>query len=52
MSTYTERDLLDWAIPAKDPNRKLIVIDPVVTDTAKLADIHLRVRPGVGRSGG
>jgi formate dehydrogenase len=31
---------------SKDPNRKLIVIDPVVTDTAKRADIHLRVRPG------
>ena len=24
----------------------MIVIDPVVTDTAKLADFHLRVRPG------
>ena len=24
----------------------MIVIDPVVTDTAKMADIHLRVRPG------
>jgi anaerobic selenocysteine-containing dehydrogenase len=31
---------------AKDPERSMIVIDPVVTDTAKLADIHLRVRPG------
>ncbi len=31
---------------AKDPNRKLIVIDPRVTETAELADIHLRVRPG------
>ena len=31
---------------AKDPTRSMIVIDPVVTDTAKLADIHLRVRPG------
>src|SRR5712671_6220788 len=31
---------------AKDPNRSMIVIDPVVTDTAKLADFHLRVRPG------
>jgi anaerobic selenocysteine-containing dehydrogenase len=31
---------------AGDPSRKLIVIDPVVTDTARLADIHLRVRPG------
>ena len=31
---------------AKDPKRSMIVIDPVVTDTAKLADFHLRVRPG------
>jgi anaerobic selenocysteine-containing dehydrogenase len=31
---------------AKDPNRSMIVIDPVVTDTAKLADFHLRVKPG------
>ncbi len=31
---------------AKDPQRAMIVIDPVITDTAKMADIHLRVRPG------
>jgi len=31
---------------AKDPGRSMIVIDPVVTDTAKLADFHLRVQPG------
>ncbi|MDY6998676.1 MAG: molybdopterin-dependent oxidoreductase [Actinomycetota bacterium] len=31
---------------AKDPHRSMIVIDPVVTDTAKMADFHLRVRPG------
>ena len=31
---------------AKDPNRSMIVIDPVVTDTAKMSDFHLRVRPG------
>lgn len=31
---------------AKDPVRSMIVIDPVVTDTAKMADFHLRVRPG------
>ena len=34
---------------AKDPERSMIVIDPVVTDTAKLADFHLRVRPGQRR---
>jgi formate dehydrogenase len=31
---------------AKEPDRSMIVIDPVRTDTAKLADFHLRVRPG------
>src|SRR6201996_6143952 len=31
---------------AKDPRRSMIVIDPVLTDTARLADFHLRVRPG------
>jgi anaerobic selenocysteine-containing dehydrogenase len=31
---------------ARDPQRSMIVIDPVVTDTAMLADFHLRVRPG------
>lgn len=31
---------------AKDPNRSMVVIDPVLTDTAKMADFHLRVKPG------
>src|SRR6478752_5477467 len=31
---------------AKDPGRSMIVIDPVITDTAKMADFNLRVRPG------
>ncbi|MFL6123210.1 molybdopterin-dependent oxidoreductase [Actinophytocola sp.] len=31
---------------AKDPARSMVVIDPVRTDTAELADFHLRVRPG------
>lgn len=31
---------------AKNPRRSMIVIDPVLTDTAKMADFHLRVRPG------
>ena len=30
----------------KDPARTLIVIDPVVSETAEFADIHLRVKPG------
>jgi anaerobic selenocysteine-containing dehydrogenase len=31
---------------ARDPHRTMIVIDPRRTETAELADIHLRVRPG------
>ncbi len=31
---------------SKDPARSLIVIDPVVSETAEFADIHLRVKPG------
>ncbi|MEZ5096053.1 MAG: molybdopterin-dependent oxidoreductase [Nocardioides sp.] len=31
---------------AKDPARTLVVVDPVRTETADLADHHLRVRPG------
>jgi anaerobic selenocysteine-containing dehydrogenase len=31
---------------ARDPARALIVIDPVRTETAEMADLHLRVRPG------
>jgi anaerobic selenocysteine-containing dehydrogenase len=31
---------------ARDPARSLIVIDPVRTETAAMADLHLRVRPG------
>ena len=31
---------------ARDPSRQMIVIDPRVTETAELADVHLRVKPG------
>jgi len=31
---------------AADPNRALIVIDPCRTETAEMADYHLRLRPG------
>ncbi len=31
---------------ARDPHRALVVIDPVATETAEMADFHLRVRPG------
>lgn len=31
---------------ARDPNRLLVVIDPRLSDTARIADIHLALRPG------
>lgn len=31
---------------AADPDRSMIVIDPVRSETADLADVHLQVRPG------
>jgi anaerobic selenocysteine-containing dehydrogenase len=31
---------------AKDPNKCLIVVDPRRSETAKIADIHLAIRPG------
>ncbi|WP_067713894.1 molybdopterin-dependent oxidoreductase [Nocardia yamanashiensis] len=31
---------------AKDPERSMIVLDPVRTETAELADFHLQLRPG------
>ncbi|WP_459957864.1 molybdopterin-dependent oxidoreductase [Nocardia sp. IFM 10818] len=31
---------------AKDPRRAMIVLDPVRTETAELADFHLQLRPG------
>ncbi|MGH3951867.1 MAG: molybdopterin-dependent oxidoreductase, partial [Pseudonocardiaceae bacterium] len=31
---------------AKDPDRTMIVIDPRKSETAEMADIHLRIKPG------
>ena len=31
---------------AKDPDRKLVVFDPRVSETADIADIHIRLKPG------
>lgn len=31
---------------AKDPNKLIVVVDPRVSETARIADIHLALRPG------
>jgi anaerobic selenocysteine-containing dehydrogenase len=31
---------------AKDPDKLLIVVDPRISETAKIANIHLQIRPG------
>jgi anaerobic selenocysteine-containing dehydrogenase len=31
---------------AQDPARKLVVVDPIRTESAAMADLHLQVRPG------
>ena len=31
---------------AKDPNKTLVVIDPRISETAKIANLHLCIRPG------
>jgi anaerobic selenocysteine-containing dehydrogenase len=31
---------------SKDPDRLLVVVDPRLSETAKIADIHLAIRPG------
>lgn len=31
---------------SKDPNRLLVVVDPRLSETARIADIHLAIRPG------
>ena len=38
------RDLLKEI--KKDPNRTMVVVDPRRTETAKMADIHLQLKPG------
>ena len=31
----------------KDPERTMVVVDPRVSETAKMADVHLQVKPGM-----
>lgn len=37
---------MKWVVKAKDKGAKLIVVDPRLTKSAGLADIHARLRPG------
>jgi anaerobic selenocysteine-containing dehydrogenase len=46
MSHHYPRARLAWKKFSKDPDKILVVIDPRLTETAKLADIHLALRPG------
>ena len=46
MSNGMDRARLFLRQIAKDPDRKLIVMDPRRTETADYADIHLAVKPG------
>lgn len=41
--TMSKRVLNDIA---KDPNRKLVSVDPRLSETAKIADVHMALRPG------
>ncbi|MFV1991307.1 MAG: molybdopterin-dependent oxidoreductase, partial [Acidimicrobiales bacterium] len=46
MSHHFARARVFWKKFSKDPDKILVVIDPRLTETAKLADIHLAIRPG------
>ncbi|MFQ5382377.1 MAG: molybdopterin-dependent oxidoreductase, partial [Dehalococcoidia bacterium] len=46
MSHHFMRARVFWRQFGKDPNKVLVVIDPRQTETAKLADVHLAIRPG------
>lgn len=43
MGTNTKDHLSDLA---KDPTRKLVVVDPRITETSRRANRHLRIKPG------
>jgi anaerobic selenocysteine-containing dehydrogenase len=46
MSHHSPRARRHWPAFAKDPDNILVVVDPRLSETAKLADIHLPIRPG------
>ncbi|MBW1848173.1 MAG: molybdopterin-dependent oxidoreductase, partial [Deltaproteobacteria bacterium] len=46
MSHHSPRARKHWPAFAKDPKNILVVVDPRLSETAKLADIHLPIKPG------
>ena len=46
MSHHTDQSRRVLAKFSKDPDKLLVVVDPRRSETAKLADIHLEIRPG------
>ena len=46
MSHHTPRARRVLTKFAKDPDKTLVVVDPRLSETARLADIHLPIRPG------
>ncbi len=46
MSHHSPRARLVWKQFSKDPDKVLVVVDPRQSETAKLADIHLPIKPG------
>lgn len=46
MSHHSPRARKHWPAFAKDPDNVLVVVDPRISETAKLAHIHLALRPG------
>jgi len=46
MSHYSDQARRHWPKFGKDPDKILVVVDPRLSKTAKLADIHLPIKPG------
>jgi len=46
MSHYSDQARRRWPKFSKDPDKILVVVDPRLSETAKLADIHLAIKPG------
>jgi len=46
MSHHSPQARRFWPKFSKDPHNTLVVVDPRLSETAKLADIHLTIKPG------